>query len=384
MAGLFNFDFYEILVWVAVALFAVIASAFGRVPLKKPGGIGQPLPNPLVIVLPIVFFTLMAALRKNIGDTFYYVHSFELMGDNNEVSFALFRESMFGFFQNIIRNMTDDPQWLIAFTGIMSVPVPIYILYKYSYPFEISIFLFVAVGYFGGLMNGCRQYMATAIVLLATKYLLSNEKNTFASYLKYSIIIVIASFMHSSALVMIPIYFVVRRPAWKLGSYLLIVASVVGVVFFDALMPGFLGALEQSDYSIYSENGWFTNGTEGGTNIFRVAVAIVPIVLAYINRDRMKMLGRTGDTLINIAFVNAAIYVLSIYNWIFARVAIYLSIYFIILTSWLLTVGVKPKDRTAYTIVGIMLFFIYSRWLSYQIAAYESDYFFPGRTLFGG
>lgn len=360
-------------------IFMVVSLSCRKVPLRKPGGIGQPMPNPIALILPVIFFTAMAALRKNVGDTFYYAHSFELMGDNNPVTFQLFKESMFSFFQNIIRNMTDDPQWLIAFTGVMCIPVPLYILYKYSYPFELSLFLFLAIGYFGGVMNGCRQYMAVAMVLTATRFLFSEKKSSF---IPYAIIIVIASFMHSSALVMLPIYFVVRRPAWKLGSYLLILASVVGVVFFDALMPNFLGALEQTDYSVYSENGWFTSGTEGGSSIFRVLVSVVPIILAYMNRDRMKMLGRIGDILINIAFVNSAIYIISLYNWIFARVAIYLMIYYIILLSWIVTVGVKPKDRTAYTLLCIVLFFIYSRQLSYQIAGYESDYFFPGRVLF--
>ena len=377
--GIFKFDFYEIVVWVATAIMMVTAVGCRSVPLRKRGGLNQPLPNPIAVILPIVFFTVMAALRKNVGDTFFYQHSFEIMSDSNPVTFKMFFSSMFGFFQNIIRNSTDDPQWLIAFSAVFAIPVPMFILYKYSYPFELSIFLFVAYGYFGGMMNGMRQYMAAAIVLCGTRYLFSLKKGSF---FKYAVFVLLAYCMHSSAIIMLPVYFVVRRKAWQLSSYILIIASVVGVVFFDKIMPSFLDALGNTDYSTYSTNGWFTSGTEGGTNVFRVIVSVAPIVLAYINRDRMKLMGHIGDILINMAFINSAIYILSLYNWIFARVAIYMSIYYIILTVWTIFNAVKPHERSAYYILCIILFFIYSRFIAYMIDGYESDYFFPGRKLF--
>jgi transmembrane protein EpsG len=377
--NIFVLDFYEKIVWFATILMCIIAMVCRQFPLRRRGGIGQPLPNPIAVILPIVFFTVVAALRKNVGDTFFYAHSFELMGDDNIVSFNLFTTSMFSFFQNIIRNLTDDPQWLIAFTAVFATPIPIFILYKYSYPFDLALYLFLAYGYFGGLMNGVRQYMATAIFLCATRYLFSMKRGAF---FKYAIIVLLAYFMHSSALIMIPIYFVVRRKAWQLGSYVLILGSVVAVVIFDKIMPSFLSALETTSYSGYATNGWFTNGQETGTSVFRVLVTLAPLILAYMNRDRMKLLGHIGDILINLAFINVAIYTLSLYNWIFARVAIYMSIYFIILLVWVIYNAVNPKERSIYYTACVLLFFIYSRFISYMISGYESDYFFPGRKLF--
>lgn len=378
----FRFDFYEIIVWVATALLCLIAAGCRRIPLRAQGGIGQPLPNPIAVILPIIFFTVVTALRKNVGDTFFYQYSFELMPDSgNPVNASIFFDSMFAFFQNIIRNMTDDPQWLIAFTGVFATPIPLFILYKYSHPFDMSIYMFVAYGYLGGIMNGVRQYMAAAITLCATRYLFSLKRGSF---IKYAIVILIAYCMHSSAIILIPLYFIFRRKAWKLNSYLMILGSIVLVFIFDAILPSFMSALESTDYSQYSENGWFTKGEETGTNIFRSLVAIAPIFVAYTNRDRMKLLGNIGDVLTNIAFVNAAICIVSLYNWIFVRLTIYLSIYYIIFTVWVVNYSVKPRQKSAYVIITILMFFIYSRNLSYMISGYESDYFFPNRKLFKG
>ena len=350
---IFDFDFYEIIVWVMTLILCLIAAACRRAPLRRPGGLGQPLPNPIAVILPIIFYTVFVALRKTIGDTYFYMHSFNLMPDYNPVEIEYFFTGMFGFFQNIIRNMTDDPQWLIAFAAVFSIPVPLIILYKYCPRFEMAIFMFVAFSYLGGAMNGMRQYMAASIVILGTRYLFSERKTDF---IKYAVLVLLAYCMHNSAIIMLPIYFVVRRKAWKATSYLMVVGSMVAVVIFDAILPQFLSALEQTSYSNYSENGWFTSGTEGGSSLIRVMFIAYPLIVAYLNRERLKMLGRVGDILANIVFVDVAIYMLALYNWIFARLAIYLAIYFIIFTVWVVNYAVKPKDRSLYVTLTVIIY----------------------------
>lgn len=376
---LFHFDFYEIIVWVMTIILCAIAAACRRVPLRRSGGLGQPLPNPVAVILPIVFFTVFVALRRTIGDTYYYMHSFNLMPDKNLVSLELFFESMYGFFQNAIRNLTDDPQWLIAFSAVFSIPVPLIILYKYCPRFEMAIFMFVAFSYLGGAMNGMRQYMGASIVLLATRYLFSEKKTDF---IKYAVIILLAYCMHNSAIIMLIVYFVVRRRAWQISSYLMVLGSAIGVVVFDTILPSFLSALEQTDYANYAQNGWFTSGQEGGSSLIRVVFIAYPLVIAYLNKERLKMLGRIGDILVNIVFIDVAIYMISMYNWIFARLAIYLAIYFMIFVIWVVNYAVSPKDRSLFVFATVAVYFLYSRMDSFMIATYESDYFFPGRKLF--
>lgn len=377
----FNFDFYEIVVWVATIVMCLVAVAARSVPLKAQGRLGQPLPNPIAVILPLAFYVSFAGLRKTIGDTFFYMYSFENMPDEgNEVNLKMIIDgNMFSFIQNFLRNRTDDPQVLIfVCTALALVPVLI-ILYLYSSPFEMSIFLFVAYGYLGGMMDGMRQYIAAAIALLGTRFLFSMKRGSF---FKYAVFVLLAYCMHSSALILLLIYFVVRRKAWTMGSYVILLGSIIVTVCFDAILPSFLGALEETSYSNYAENGWFTNGTEGGSSLFRAVLTAAPVVVAYLNRERMNRLGHIGDILINISFLSMAIYIIASYNWIFARIAIYLQAYFIIFTGWVITYAVKPKDRAIYTTGTVMAFFLYSRFISYQIYMYQSDYFLPGRKLF--
>ena len=90
--SIFKFDFYEIIVWVMTTILCMIAAACRRAPLRRPGGLGQPLPNPMAVILPIIFYTVFVALRKTIGDTYFYMHSFNLMPDYNPVKIEYFSQ----------------------------------------------------------------------------------------------------------------------------------------------------------------------------------------------------------------------------------------------------------------------------------------------------
>ena len=55
----FNFDFYEIVVWVATIVMCLIAVAARSLPLKARGGLGQPLHSS------DSFFCIICRLEKN-------------------------------------------------------------------------------------------------------------------------------------------------------------------------------------------------------------------------------------------------------------------------------------------------------------------------------
>lgn len=376
-----DYGFYQIVVLVATAICWLLAIFCRKNPTNRIGKIGQPLPSAIAVILPIVLAVAFAGLRKNVGDTFYYVHSYNGLPDSgNEVSLKLFIESSYTFWQNFFKNLTDDWQYLLMFSAIVSLPVPLIILYEYSYPFDLAIVLFVFYGYLGGMMNGMRQYMAAAIVLCGTRFLFRVGGNRIANFIKYAAIILLAYCMHNSAIVMLAIYFVVRRRAWQPSSLILILGSVFVTAIFDKLMPSFLHTLESTDYASYSSNGWFDS--TGGSSVLRALVCLMPILLAYFNRERMMMFGHIGDILINLAFINLALNIIAIYNWIFVRVSIYLMIYFIIFVCFVVYNTGESDKRTLYYVLCLFAFFLFFRNQSYQIDEYQSNYIFPYKMLF--
>lgn len=367
---------YLKLAWLFTAICWVIGMVCRRYPLNRAGGLGQPLPNPLCFVISLLAYIPFAGLRTNTGDTVYYIHNFELAEPDGKLDLVYTGAgSAYEWISEILLETTDDYHYLMFVTSVITFVPALYILYKYSHPYELSVFLFMATGYFGLGMNGIRQYCAAGILLLGTKYLFSTKKSAFV---KYAAIVLLAWFFHTTVLIMIPIFFFVRRRAWKPSSFMLLFLSAIAMSVFDMILPSFLGALEDTSHSEYNSD-WFSN--EGGSSFLRVVVALVPVILAYFSRGRMRQLGHIGDILINMCCVHTAFYILSMYNWIFARFAIYTSLYYIILMAWVVYNGVQRKDRTLYYVLCIAAFYYYSTQLSYALEDYRSDLFFPGIKL---
>lgn len=344
-------------------------------PIQRSGGLGQPLPNPIGFILPAVAFGVFSGLRNNMGDTFYYIHSYKLINiDTMEpVKFSFEGGILYPYIQYLCRLRSPDPYALIMITALIAVVPTVFIIYKYSCPYELGIAMYVLTSYYTFSMNGIRQYAAAGILILGTKYLLSEK---FSDFFKYLIFVLIAWLFHTSALIMIPIYFVVRRRAWTPFTTLILLGTVVLTAGFNSVLPSFLNVLEDTDYNIYVENGWFTEGQEAGSDLIRVVVLVIPLVLAYLSREKLSYLhGVKWDILVNLSVVNLAFYILSLYNWIFARLAIYTSVYVIIMMTYVITEALsKDESKLVYaSSLGLYAFYFYN--VRYSIESYASDLF---------
>lgn len=358
---------------IVILIISYIAALFSRHhPIRVNGGLGKKLPHPIGFIVPAVLFTTFSGLRNNLGDTFYNIHSFQLLAKDMPMPRLGEKEILYRYLQYFLRHISDNPQNLIFICAIFSCIPVIYILYKYSDSYELSIFLYVGTSFYTFSFNGMRQYMAAGIILMGTKYLFSQEKK---AWFKFSIFVIIAAMIHSSAIIMIPIYFIVRRKSWSVTTIAIIFVSILVTLLFDSFLPQFLNMISQSDFSIYEQTGWFTNGAESGSSLIRVIVMLLPLIIAYLSKERLKQLGKTGDILVNLAVVNFCFYMISLYNWIFARLAIYTGCYFIVLLSWLITNSFKRKDKKIVYFACIVLYCLYFWNVRYSIIGYESNYF---------
>ena len=335
----------------------------------------EPIPNPIGFLIPAAAFGIFSGLRITLGDTDSYVYSYRLVDiDNLEpIPFRFAGGTLYTWLSYQCQLRSPDPYELIMITSLIAVVPTIYIIYKYSAPYELGVALFVLTGYYTFSMNGIRQYAAAGILLLGTKYLFSDKKTDF---FKYLIFVLAAWLFHSSAIFMIIIYFVVRRRAWTPLTAVLLVSTIFVTLIFNAILPAFLDFLEDTGYSIYAENGWFTGGTQTGSNIFRVLILIAPLVLAFLDQQYFRdIYGRKWDILVNLSLMNFAFYILSLYNWIFARLAIYTSVYVIILMTYVITKGQnRERSRWLYP-ASLVMYIVYFVLISYSVLGYESELF---------
>lgn len=344
-----------------VFIFSFFARYFSN-PVVVNGVLINFRPNRLLVAGVMVSLIVIAGLRKNIGDTFFYMHSFKV---SNFTWDSIVKDKDFGFgiLQMLLKNYSTDPQTLIFITALITNILIVLILSRYSGFFELSTYAYITGGLFLVSMNGIRQVLAAAIIFTATRFIISGN------WIMYFLVVLIAATFHQSALILLPIYFLVRYKAWSRATVILLFFSVIIVVGFDIFSSLLFSAIEDTQYGHYS------NFNEGGANVVRVAVYAAPLVIAFLGRDKLRELFPSSDYIVNMALVGLIFMIISMQNWIFARFSIYFNLYQLILVSWVVQVFKEREQRFIYYLILIFyfLYYFYESVISLDII-YESNY----------
>ncbi|WP_227936344.1 EpsG family protein [Alkalihalobacillus deserti] len=291
--------------------------------------------NKFFAFLALTTLVLVSGLRNNVGDTYYYMHSYREF-DITWETIDFTGDFGFNILQMLLQQVSRDPQIMILTTAVLTNILIGMTLYHYSRMFELSLYVYITIGYFLVSMNGIRQYLAAAIIFAATKFIINGD------FKKYLLVVLLASTIHQTALILIPIYFVVRRPAWSKTTYLLLFLSIIIVSGFNEFMNLLFTAIEDTKYGEYKDF------QEGGASTLRVGVAFVPIILAFIGRDKLKELFPKSDVIVNMSLLSVVFMIISTQNWIFARFSIYFGLYQLILVSWIVKLFVEKDQRLIY------------------------------------
>ncbi len=311
----------------------------------------------LMVVIPLIW---LAGTRSNIGDTGAYRSAFLSMNtswnDFLEIIEGNSKDKGFSFFTLFIKRIigSNDKVYftIIASICIMCVAC---IYKKYSCNFIMSMFLFIASSdYVQWNYNGMRQFIAVSIAFAATDWLIKKK------YLKYFLLILLLSTIHASALIMIPISFIVQGKAWNIKTVCLIVSALVTINYSDATIGIITDFMSDTQYS--SEIGQFLETQ--GTNILRVLVFCIPPIMALLFRRWLD----EADSIIlnlsaNMSIVSMGAYLVSaVTSGIFiGRVPIYFSLYNYILIPWIVeNVFDKKSQKIVYVVlIGCYLIFYY-------------------------
>lgn len=169
--------------------------------------------------------------------------------------------------------------------------------------------------------------------------------------------------IHGSALMMIPIVFIIQGKAWNKKTLLFILGVIVAILFIDRLTPILNDVLVDTQYNDLVTNDLWA--TDDGTNILRVLVYSMPAILALIGR---KYVREANDPVINLSvncsIITAAIYALSaVSSGIYiGRLPIYTSLMSYIAMPWLIE-NIFTKDSAKivnlFLICGYLAFFYF-------------------------
>ena len=316
----------------------------------------------LPAVLLTVPYVIWAAYRQWFGDTEAYRRIFFEAPDKISQLTSYLTENTkdqgFSVFMILFKSILGNSD--IIFFMVIAIIQMICIVYffrKYSCNYWISFFLFVAsTDYLSWMHNGMRQFIATVLILVATDLLIKKRYKTMVA------VILFASTFHGSALIMLPIMFIIQGKAWNQKTVIFMVISMVVIVFIDRFTPLLGEALADTQYSDMMTNEIWT--TDDGTNILRVLVYSVPAILSLIGIPYLKKSSnRMIDICVNCSIVTMMIYLLaSVTSGIYiGRLPIYTTLQGYVAVPWLIKNMFEKKSARMVNILmmGAYLVFFY-------------------------
>lgn len=303
----------------------------------------------------VVAMSYLAAGRTGIGDTTTYTSFFMRMTSSLEVfseQFSWGYEWGFQVFLFICKVLFGDREHLFLFACSFVIVGGVFSFFRKTsnYP-ELCVIVYMLSGSFVTGMNGVRQAMVGAAWLLSFRMI--QEKR----YTSYVLLCLALSTFHQSALIFLPLILLLNFEPWKRGTWALIATSVALYVAYPLFANKLTRMLEGSYYDMYS-NG-LLNFSNGGANIIRVFVYIVPVVLSYMYREQMEDDFEYFGVCLNGAILNMMfMLVASVRSWILARFCMYFSPFSIVLLAESIKCSGKNK-ALLYTacIVAYMVFF---------------------------
>lgn len=325
-------------------------------------------------IMAFVFFavvTFFCGLRSAIADTGAYILGFnEYPSSIDQIVWSEAGKGKGFYFLSVLYKqfISEDFHGWLFIIALVSCGAVILALRKYSCSFGFSCYLFIATTTFTYLINGIRQFICISIMFLLTSYIV--EKKFF----KYIFWVLVLSLIHSSTLIMIPIYFIVKIKPFSGKTWLLIIGSLILGLSFSKLTPLMGAMLEDTSYSAYAD--LMASGT--GVNIIRVALAAVPLVLAFMGRHIIE---RRNNQIIkvatNMSIITFCLYIIAMFTngMAVGRLLAFFEIYNIILIPWLVENIFEEKSRKLITILCVLfylVFFYFQMVITWNIG-YESD-----------
>lgn len=126
-------------------------------------------------------------------------------------------------FQYVINLIFHDPFYIFLVSSIIIVINNLYFYKRYTSEILLALMLFVEGGIYYPSFNLVRQFLAAGVLLLGSKFLFERK------FLPYAIIVVLAFFVHASAVIMIPFYFFSSLKVGKKNMVLYIALFVIMV-----------------------------------------------------------------------------------------------------------------------------------------------------------
>lgn len=294
----------------------------------------------VLILLIMVVFAGFRTISGGINDEYVYrKRVLKMVGTSLWYQLRQSREILDTIPNWIIANTIGDSQGILVWNALVTYSCFIYCIYKQCDNFELGILLLFLLNIVNVSFNTMQQMVATSVTMLGIPLLYKRK------FKKYLIVVAVATLIHSSAVILIALYFIANMKPWSARFMGVAAGFVIVMAAFNRVAPGLFRTLGLFD----EYSGTYGSGVRGIT----VLVAFIPLAFALALKGYMPDDDSEFNCSINMCLVYAMIYLVSTQNVYVARFAMYLQPFLIIFFTKLITI--LRKDRLSVIVYYVLI-----------------------------
>lgn len=302
-----------------------------------------------IVVPAFLIFILLAFRHDYVGsDTqnYHYLYNnlsknyiYTILNSCKDIFDVINQELGFYAIYEIFKFVGLNFRWVLIFSSLLYVGAISILIKKYSCNYIFSYIIFFFYGFF---IFSTTQRQAFALSFTIFAFIAAKERKI----IKYFIWCLIAVLFHSSALIFLPVYFIVNITPRKTLIYLGIIVSLFMFSFRSYIINFILIFLKNEQY----QEQWVAGIS---TLIILVPLYLLPLL------SRNELI-KKNTTWIMIA-LSLILFPLSQYNPFFSRMIMYFQIYYIIYIPYVIKTISMPYNKIIKIIIivfGLLNFFI--------------------------
>ncbi len=352
-------------------LIVLVSLRYNSLIVSNKAQYGEEYKSPILPWLIVfAYITILAGLRTSMNDTYVYRESFKALSGTweeiREILVGTGKDKGFNILGNLFKMFVSDDyhMWFLFFAVIEST-VFVYIFRRYAYSYAIAMFFFFASTLYYNYFSMMRQWFAVALVFGGMEFI---RKKRMVPYI---ILCCLAAQIHSSAYIMIPLYFIIKGKAWSAKQNLILILFSFALFFLNPLLDTLENVLQGTTYD-YVITAMQTNT---GSSVLRVFIAAVPVILAFVGRNWIE--DETMNICVNASIINFMLNTLATFTsgLYVIRLANYTSLYNVLLYPYLMeTIFTDRSKKFIKTVFYILYFLFYVYQMIHQGSfGYESD-----------
>lgn len=300
----------------------------------------------IFILIATLSLILVSGFRYKVGTDYGNYSEIFIYLTGGAIDFS--GEAGFNTLMFLMKKISSNPQMMFMITSIIINIGFVIFMVKHSDNIFLAMYFYITTFTYYLTMNGIRQYIASVVLVLGYECIV---KGNFKKYLIY---VIIACTFHSSAFMMIPVYFLVRRKCDSVSNIAIIFGTILAMIFYIPFLELIFTLLKNTGFYYYKD---ILLKDVNGANPLRVIAWSAPIILAFLYKDRgRKVYGDKFDIAVNLCMIGTVFILLATKHVFFARVSMYFDIYYVLLLPKLCMMFDSKTNRVL--TVGIMFVYL--------------------------